>query len=141
MGECISCYDLQKIHNQMSSRLLIYQKNISAPVDNAISVSRDLSRLILSFRPNMRSIRMADCLDRILSPMPDNVVIKDIDVLFNPNYEVDVLRLLAEEKKRKSYSVIWPGSFRDGQLVYGEEGYLDYVTYNIANYDVTCVIY
>ena len=68
------------------------------------------------------------------------MIIKDIDVLFNPEYKVDVLKILTEARKRKRYSVIWPGRCENGKLIYGEEGYLDYRTYDIENYDITCVI-
>jgi hypothetical protein len=43
-------------------------------------------------------------------------------------------------RKRKRYSVIWPGKCENGKLIYGEEGYPDYRTYDIENYDITCVI-
>jgi hypothetical protein len=68
------------------------------------------------------------------------VIIKDIDVMFNPDYKVDVLKILIAARKRKRYSVIWPGRFENGKLIYSEEGYADYKTYNLADYDVTCVI-
>ena len=69
----------------------------------------------------------------------DGVTIKDIDVMFNPDYKVDVLKILIATRKRKNYSVIWPGKFEDGKLIYGEEGYPDYKVFNIADYDITCV--
>ena len=53
---------------------------------------------------------------------------------------MDVLKILIEARKRKKYSVIWPGRFEDGKLIYAEEGYPDYKVYEIANYDITCVI-
>ena len=43
-------------------------------------------------------------------------------------------------RKRKRYSVIWPGRCEEVKLIYGEEGFPDYKTYDIENYDITCVI-
>lgn len=39
-------------------------------------------------------MRLASCFQSVLAQYPDNVVIKDIDVMFNPAYQVDVLKLL-----------------------------------------------
>ena len=75
----------------------------------------------------------------ILDKYPAGVIIKDIDVMFNPEYQVDVLKILIEARKRKLYSVIWPGKFEDEKLIYSEEGYPDYKVYKIADYDITCV--
>ena len=60
-------------------------------------------------------------------------------VMFNPEYKVDVLKILIAARKRKRYSVIWPGRLEDGKLIYAEEGYPDYKVFNIADYDITCV--
>ena len=42
--------------------------------------------------------------------------------------------------KKKPFRVIWPGRYEDGKLYYAEEGYRDYKTYDVANYDVTVII-
>ena len=52
---------------------------------------------------------------------------------------MDVLKILISARKRKRYSVIWPGRFENGKLIYGEEGYPDYKVYRIEDYDITCV--
>ena len=70
---------------------------------------------------------------------PDGVTVRDIDVMFNPEYKIDVLKILISVRKRKKYYVIWPGRYEDGKLIYGEEGFPDYKVYNIADYDITFV--
>lgn len=83
---------------------------------------------------------MEQIFNSVLDKYPDGVVIKDIEVMFNPEYKVDVLRILTEARKRKPYSVIWPGRYENGKLIFSEEGYSDYKVFDIENYDVTCVI-
>lgn len=56
-------------------------------------------------------MRLASCFQSVLAKYPNNVVIKDIDVMFNPAYQVDVLKILTEARKSKPYSVIWPGRY------------------------------
>ena len=104
------------------------------------SVSKPLAEALLACKPNRRSMKLEQIFNNILDTLPDGAVIKDIDVLFNPDYKVDVLKILIESRKRKRYSVIWPGRCEDGKLIYSEEGFPDYKTYNIENYDITCVI-
>ena len=123
----------------MVSRLLIYMKAIQK-MHEPRSVSKPLAEALLACKPNRRSMKLEQIFNNILDTLPDGVVIKDIDVLFNPDYKVDVLKILIESRKRKRYSVIWPGRCEDGKLIYGEEGFPDYKTYNIENYDITCVI-
>lgn len=123
----------------MVSRLLIYMKAIQK-MHEPRSVSKPLAEALLVCKPNRRSMKLEQIFNNVLDTLPDGVVIKDIDVMFNPDYKVDVLKILMASRKRKRYSVIWPGRCEDGKLIYGEEGFPDYKTYNIENYDITCVI-
>ena len=123
----------------MISRLLIYMKAIQK-MHEPISVSKPLAEALLACKPNRRSMKLEQIFNNVLDTLPDGVVIKDIEVMFNPDYKVDVLKILMASRKRKRYSVIWPGRCEDGKLIYGEEGFPDYKTYNIENYDITCVI-
>ena len=120
-------------------RLLIYVKPDYVAA-NAFSVNKPLAEKLLSIKPSRRSMQLEKCFNEVVSDFPPGAVIKDIDVMFNPDYKVDVLKILMASRKRKRYSVIWPGRCEDGKLIYGEEGFPDYKTYNIENYDITCVI-
>lgn len=138
MGTVIELNSLPN-EDAMLSRLLIYMKVIKK-INEPKSVSKPLAEALLACKPNRRSMKLEQIFNNILDTLPDGVVIKDIDVLFNPDYQVDVLKILMAARKRKRYSVIWPGRCEDGKLIYGEEGFPDYKTYNIENYDITCVI-
>ena len=138
MGTVIEFNSLPN-EDAMLSRLLIYMKVIKK-INEPKSVSKPLAEALLACKPNRRSMKLEQIFNNILDTLPDGVVIKDIDVLFNPDYHVDVLKILMAARKRKRYSVIWPGRCEDGKLIYGEEGFPDYKTYNIENYDITCVI-
>ena len=138
MGTVIEFNSLPN-EDAMLSRLLIYMKVIKK-INEPKSVSKPLAEALLACKPNRRSMKLEQIFNNVLDTLPDGVVIKDIDVLFNPDYQVDVLKILMAARKRKRYSVIWPGRCEDGKLIYGEEGFPDYKTYNIENYDITCVI-
>lgn len=123
----------------MLSRLLIYMKAIKN-INEPKSVSKPLAEALLACKPNRRSIKLEQIFNNVLDTFPDGVVIRDIDVMFNPDYKVDVLKILMAARKRKKYSVIWPGKCENGKLIYGEEGFSDYKTYDVEDYDITCVI-
>ena len=122
----------------MLNRLLIYMNAIQKMTEPQ-SVSKELADELLACKPNRRSMKLEQIFNKVLDRYPDGVTIKNIDVMFNPDYQVDVLKILIAARKRKKYSVIWPGRFEDGKLIYAEEGYPDYKVFNIADYDITCV--
>ena len=122
----------------MLNRLLVYFKAFQKMTEPK-SVSKELAEGLLACKENRRSMKLEQIFNSVLDKYPDGVTIKDIDVMFNPDYKVDVLKILIAARKRKRYSVIWPGRYEDGKLIYAEEGYPDYKVYEIANYDITCV--
>lgn len=138
MGKVIELKSLSD-EDAMLSRLLIYIKVISN-INEPKSVSKPLAEALLACKPNRRSIKLEQMFNNVLDTYPDGVVIRDIDVMFNPDYKVDVLKILMAARKRKKYSVIWPGKCENGKLIYGEEGFSDYKIYDVEDYDITCVI-
>lgn len=137
MGTIIEVHQVPD-EQAMLNRLMVYFKalqNMTEPV----SVSKELADELLACKENRRSMKLEQIFNTVLDRYPDGVTIKDIDVMFNPEYKVDVLKILIAARKRKRYSVIWPGRLEDGKLIYGEEGYPDYKVYRIADYDITCV--
>ena len=76
----------------------------------------------------------------ITAKFPEGVVLKDFDVLFNPDYKIDVLKIMVNTCKAKPFSIIWPGSIEGNRLIYAEEGFRDYKTYDVNDYDITCIV-
>lgn len=139
MGTEIRYQDFLNI-STTTNRLLLYYKKIQELQHQPVSISKRLAEKLLDIRPRRRSMRLEQCLNEVLSELPDGVIVRDFDVMFNPDYQVDVLKILTEARRHKEYSAIWPGEKKDGKLIYGEEGYPDYKTYEIENYDITCII-
>ncbi|WP_031552733.1 BREX-3 system P-loop-containing protein BrxF [Oribacterium sp. FC2011] len=137
MGTIIEFKELPK-NDYMLARLLVYCAKFNI-VNQTYSVSKELADGLLACKPNRRSMKLEQIFNNVLDRYPDEVTIKDIDVMFNPDYMVDVLKILIAARKRKRYSVIWPGRLENEKLIYGEEGYPDYKVYKIEDYDITCV--
>lgn len=122
------------------NRLLIYYHALKSLQKQPVSVNRELSEKLIEIRPKRRSMKLEQCFNEVLAELPDGVIIRDFDVMFNPDYQVDVLKILTDARRHKNYSAIWPGEEKDGKLIYSVEDYPDYKTYEIENYDVTCII-
>ena len=106
----------------MDSTLLIYLNTYKGTLESK-SISKDLSNELMSCDETRRSIKFEQIFSSVLGKYPDGVIIKDIDVMFNPSYKIDVLKILIAARKKKKFSVIWSGRLDDEKLKYGEEGY------------------
>lgn len=107
---------------------------------NAVPMNMKLAQALKVYKPKRRTMQIEKCFSEILAKLPDGVALKDFDVLFNPDYKVDVLKIMVNACKTKPYSVIWPGTFDGSKLIYAEEGFRDYKTYDVNDYDITCIV-
>ena len=138
MGTVVEAQRLQA--EQSLFRLLIYAKATEQLIDTACSVNKPLAEELLKLKPSRRTMQLEKCFMRVLATFPEAPVIKDIDVMFNPAYEVDVMKVLISAYKQKPFTLVWPGRYEDGRLIYSNENYQDYRTFEINDYDIVCVI-
>ena len=140
MGKVINRVSFASAQRSGLLKPIIYCGDFADKGQDAESINIELAKELEALRPKRRTMQLEACFNRVLGGLPDNVVIQDFDVIFNPAYKVDVLKMLVAACKRKPFSVIWPGKYEDGKLFYAEVGYPDYKVFDINNYDVTCVI-
>lgn len=138
MGTVINLRQLATQQNLY--RLVIYTNGTYGQEDSAISINKRLAEELRKLKPTRRTMQLEKCFNRILDSLPEKSVIKDIDVMFNPAYRVDVIRILVEAYKRRPFSLVWSGRYDDNRLLYGEEGLTDYRAYEISDYDIVCVV-
>lgn len=108
--------------------------------NEAVSINMILSEKLIKYQPNRRTMRLEQCFGQVIDTLNDGAVIKDFDVMFNPEYQVDLLRIMIVACRKKTFSIIWPGKYEDGKLFYAEEGFPDYKVFNIEDYDVSCIV-
>ncbi|MCH5438467.1 MULTISPECIES: BREX-3 system P-loop-containing protein BrxF [Bacillus cereus group] len=53
-------------------------------------------------------------------------LLQHIDVLFDPVIKINPIRLLENISKKSKLIVIWPGEYKNNQLVYAQEGHPEY---------------
>lgn len=138
MGTVINMRQLAMQQNMY--RLIIYANGVYDQETGAVSINKRLAEEIRKLKPTRRTMQLEKCFNKVLDSLPDKVVIKDIDVMFNPAYRVDVIRILVESNKRHPFSLVWSGRYDDNRLIYSEEDLDDYKAFEISDYDIVCVV-
>ena len=120
-------------------RLLVYCTASPDLRERAFSLNKPLAEKLLLLKPSTRTMRLDKCFNEIIDSLPEKPIIKDIDVLFNPAYKIDVFKMLSASCKRRKFDLVWSGKLEGNALTYSEEGLPDYHKYEIESYDIVCV--
>lgn len=140
MGMIISARNFSKDNVSGLLQPIIYCCPYEGVADTAVPINLLLAKKLVGCRQNRRTMRIETFFNQVLEQLPDGTVIKDFDVMFNPEYKVDVLKIMTVACKKKAFSVVWPGKFEEGKLFYAEDGYQDFKAFNVEEYDVTCIV-
>lgn len=140
MGTILTAGKFSIIQQDLLPKPLVFCNPDKTFTANAVSINVEMAKKLSSIQQNRRTLRIVQCFQEILNNLPDHVVIKDFDVMFHPDYAIDVLRIMVTIAKTKSFSLIWPGKFEEGKLVYAEEGFQDYKVFDVNKYEITCII-
>ena len=139
MGQIIRAKKIRDAYDQIPGLIVFCTDHIPIAYEQ-YSLGIPLAKAIIKVGEKNRQFKLKEYLEEIIMSLPTDVVLTDIDILFNPSYKIDVLKLLIVICKAKSFSVFWPGVVSDGKLTYAEDGYKDYKTYSINDYDITCIV-
>ena len=140
MSMTISQYDYQKYGADGYMKPIIFCATDKEMVKNAVPLDVRIAKILAGVKPAQRSICLPKIFDKIIEEFPENTVFKDFDVLFSPEFQIDILPFLISACRKRKFSVIWPGKYSDGKLVYAEPGYPEFQKFDLAYCDVTCVI-
>ena len=140
MGKVIQARSMPSSGYAGLMKPIIYCMVDTTTEERAVSINIELAKKLADLRPKRRTMRLESCFEEVLNSLPDEVVIRDFDVMFNPDYKVDVLKIMTATCKKKPFSIIWPGKFEDGKLFYAEDGYPDFKAFSVEDHDVTCII-
>lgn len=105
-----------------------------------ISINGILSRRLLQYEPDKCNLFIADEFDEIISNIDGPILIKDFEILFDPQLQIDVLRLFILANRKKRIAILWCGKYKTGKLIFAEPEYKDYKSYNIKDYDISCIV-
>lgn len=106
-----------------------------------ISLGQILSSELLNCSKEEREKNVFCVLEKIFNRIQSKkMIIENIDILFNPKYNIDILGFFINLGRNAKIIVIWPGQFALESLVYANPGYADYRRYQVKDYNIICLI-
>ena len=78
---------------------IVYCYPYEGVTEHAVSINLELAQALKAFKPKRRTMQIERCFAEILSKLPEGVVLKDFDALFNPDYKVDVMKMMVNTCK------------------------------------------
>lgn len=106
-----------------------------------IDIGITLSQVLLDTEKEKRTDKFLEIITNIIQRIEaKEFVVENIDILFSPEFKIDVLKLLIQLCKNKRAIVIWNGTYQNGVITYAEPNYKDFHRYEVKNYDILCVM-
>lgn len=104
---------------------------------SCISLGKDLSAALINYsKTNRKNFVIRELSEIIKKETSEHFMITDIDVLFNPEYNIDILGYFINISRNKKVLVFWPGGYDSGILSYASSGYTDYKRYLLKDYNI-----
>lgn len=118
----------------------ILRKNIilkKFPGFSRISLGIELSAALINYDRAVRKNFVFRELNEIIKKeTSEHFMITNIDILFNPEYNIDVLGCFTNISRNKKMIILWPGEYDSGILSYALPGYTDYKRYILKDYNI-----
>jgi hypothetical protein len=116
-----------------------YLNNVLELSNETISLNLRLAQNLLKFQVDERADVVQNEVMNILTENRSSLLIKDFEMLFDPRYKIDVVKLISEVSRLRKVIAMWPGTISENNLVYANTESPDYQVCNINNYDIICV--
>lgn len=104
-----------------------------------ISLNRELAESLMKLPTKQRPLSVMQKTREILDQKHSGVIIRDFEMLFDPAYHLDVLRMFCELARQFRIAVVWCGSYHENTLEFAEPEYPDYHSYHTDHYTVYCI--
>lgn len=141
MGVVISRRDLPAAIGQARQGVFVLGPKVAAPANSfVINIGLTLGRIMYETHAQRQPADIAGELKLILDGSCRDIAIENIDILFAPNYGLDVIRLLLQVGRNQRLYLRWPGQIEGERLAYSIPGRFDYREYNIKDYVDTYIV-
>jgi len=107
---------------------------------STISLNALLAQKLISYDPDKRGLFVTEEFNRIIDSLNEPILLREFEILFDPEFQLDVLKLFIQANRKKRIDILWPGKYKSQNLVFAESGYKDYKAYNISSYALSCII-
>ncbi len=99
-----------------------------------------LAEELVKYPVKQRPLRANDEAMSILSQCKAPTMLENYEILFDPRYNIDAIKVFTELALRQKVVVKWCGTLNGNFLEYATPEHKDYHSYRIQDYDITCVI-
>ena len=91
-----------------------------------VNLNLELSRRLLELTTEQRALRLAQILDEVLGGDDTTVFLCRTEILFDPAFQQDPLRLLRHLSRVRTVVAAWSGAIQRSFLTYAEPGHREY---------------
>lgn len=141
MGTVIKRRDFPAVIEQARQGVFVLAHNVTVPV-NAIfvNIGLTLGEKMYKAKADGSPVNITNEMDAILGEEKRDITLANTDILFSPEYELDVIKLLLQVGRNQRLYMQWPGEINGEKLTYSEPGRFDFKEYNIKDYVDTYVV-
>ncbi len=105
-----------------------------------LSLGEMLSSALLKYEGKDRKNHVIKELDEIFHDInSEKLIVDNIDILFNPEYSIDILGYFVQLARNRKLIIIWPGEYALEGLTYASPEHEDYKRYLVKDYNVICL--
>jgi len=141
MGAAIKRRNFPVVINQKRQGVFLLAPDVTVPVNTSIvNVGLLLSERMFNLKSEGLSTNIISELDKIIDEEDSDILLINTDILFDPEYELDVIKLLLQLGRNQRLYLLWPGKIVGERLTYSEPNRFDYKEYNVKNYVDTYVV-
>ena len=105
-----------------------------------LNLNIKLAEALLKIPQSQRNLKANDELMKIISQCHEPAFLEDYEILFDPRYDINAIKVFIEISRHQKVVVRWRGRMNGNSLEYASPEYSDYHSFRIQDYDITCVI-
>lgn len=103
-----------------------------------LHLNTELSKALMSHPAEERPSQIEAGI-KTLIPIHSAMLVSEFEMLFDPRYKIDVLKLFCERAKSSRIAIVWPGMYENGKLSYAQPEDPDYNLFYADNYQI-CIV-
>ena len=141
MGTVIKRRDFPAVIEQARQGVFMLAPKVTVPVNATfVNIGLILGERMYKAKAEGSPANISNELDAILGEEQSDITLANTDILFSPEYGLDVIKLLLQVGRNQRLYVQWPGEITGEKLTYSEPGRFDFKEYNIKDYVDTYVV-
>ena len=141
MGTIISRRDFLTVNKQVHQGVFLLTFKVALPSNTtSVNLGLLLGKRMFEAKINTQPIKIETELESLVNNYDGNIFLENADILFHPEYEQDVIKLLLQVGRNRKLYLLWPGTVTEARLTYSEPCRFDFKEYNIKDYVDTYVV-